>query len=287
MGNWSGERLKPYVRKHSRNALSYGVLTAWTVIVVFPVAWAISSSLKPVTEIFSYTIRWIPQNPTLAGYYRVLTNAMMQRYLLNTLYVSVAATGIVILLATMAGYGFSRYKLKGRRIGLMALIACQMFPPIMFIVPYFLLLRTFQVYNTYAALILTRVVFFLPFSTLMVKSFCDSLPRELEEAAIVDGCSNLMIFIRIILPLVVPAIATILIFTFLNSWNEFLFSVTVVSRDTLRTITVGLAATQGQYDIDWSQLMALSVVSLMAPLMIFVIFQRYFIKGITAGAIKG
>ena len=286
MGNQLLISLKAFSRKN-KNAIIFIVLLIWTLIVIFPLLWAISSSLKPTQEIFSYTIRWIPEKPTISGYVRVLTNSLMQRYLVNTVFVSAVSTFFVIVFATMAGYGFSRYKLKGKQMGLMALIACQMFPPIMFIVPYFLLLKAFAIYNTYTALILTRVVFFLPFSTLMIKSFCDSLPKELEEAAIVDGCSNFTIFIRVVLPLVVPAIATILIFTFLNSWNEFLFSITVVSRDTLRTITVGLAMMRGQYDIDWSQLMALSVVALAAPLLIFVVFQRYFIKGITAGAIKG
>jgi multiple sugar transport system permease protein len=286
MGNQLLINLKAFSRKN-KNAIIFIVLLIWTLIVIFPLLWAISSSLKPTQEIFSYTIRWIPEKPTISGYVRVLTNSLMQRYLVNTVFVSAVSTFFVIVFATMAGYGFSRYKLKGKQMGLMALIACQMFPPIMFIVPYFLLLKAFAIYNTYTALILTRVVFFLPFSTLMIKSFCDSLPKELEEAAIVDGCSNFTIFIRVVLPLVVPAIATILIFTFLNSWNEFLFSITVVSRDTLRTITVGLSMMRGQYDIDWSQLMALSVVALAAPLLIFVVFQRYFIKGITAGAIKG
>lgn len=286
MGNTTTNSFSRFIRKNS-NTLAFIILLIWTIVVLFPLLWAISSSLKPNNEIFSYDIKWIPSKLSFSGYQRVLNSSLMQRYLLNTVFISALSTVIVIILATMAGYGFSRYNLKGKRIGLMALIACQMFPPIMFIVPYFLLMRTFQIYNTYTALILTRVVFFLPFSTLMIKSFSDNLPKELEEAAIVDGCSNLVIFIKIILPLVVPAIATILIFTFLNSWNEFLFSITVVSRDTLRTITVGLAATQGQYDIDWSQLMSLSVISLLAPLTIFVIFQRYFIKGITAGAIKG
>ncbi len=286
MGNQLLISLKAFSRKN-KNAIIFIVLLIWTLIVIFPLLWAISSSLKPTQEIFSYTIRWIPEKPTISGYVRVLTNSLMQRYLVNTVFVSAVSTFFVIVFATMAGYGFSRYKLKGKQMGLMALIACQMFPPIMFIVPYFLLLKAFAIYNTYTALILTRVVFFLPFSTLMIKSFCDSLPKELEEAAIVDGCSNFTIFIRVVLPLVVPAIATILIFTFLNSWNEFLFSITVVSRDTLRTITVGLSMMRGQYDIDWSQLMALSVVALAAPLLIFVVFQRYFIKGITAGAIKG
>ena len=155
-------------------------------------------------------------------------------------------------------------------------------PPPSFI----LLLRSLQLYNTYLALIITRVAFYLPFSTLMIKSFFDSIPRDLEEAATVDGCSQFGIFLRIILPLVLTGVATIFIFSFLNSWNEFLFSVTVVSKDTLRTITVGLAKTKDQYGIDWGTLMSLSIVSLLPPLIIFMMMQQYFIKGLTAGAVK-
>jgi ABC-type glycerol-3-phosphate transport system permease component len=258
----------------------------WAAVILFPLLWAALASIKPRSELFRLDIRWLPENPTLQNYRNIFTNPVLLRYLVNTIVVSAISTAIVIIAATLCGYGFSRYRLKGGRIGLTILIACQMFPPIMFIVPYFLLLRSFQLYNTYLALIVTRVAFYLPFSTLMIKSFFDSIPRDLEEAATVDGCSQFGIFLRIILPLVVTGVATIFIFSFLNSWNEFLFSITVVSKDTLRTITVGLANTRDQYGIDWGALMSLSIVSLLPPLIIFMMMQQYFIKGLTAGAVK-
>lgn len=286
MNNYSIRRRPFFNPRNFRNSYLFILLLIWAAIILFPLLWAFVTSIKPANELFKLDISWLPKSPTLKNYQKVFTDAVMMRYLVNTFGVSLVSTAIVILLATPCGYGFSRYRLKGGKVGLMILIACQMFPPIMFIVPYFLLLKGMHIYNTYLALIITRVVFYLPFSTLMIKSFFDSIPRDLEEAATVDGCTQMGIFLRIILPLVLTGVATIFIFSFLNSWNEFLFSVTVVSKDTLRTITVGLAKTKGQYGIDWGTLMSLSIVSLLPPLIIFMLMQQYFIKGLTAGAVK-
>jgi ABC-type glycerol-3-phosphate transport system permease component len=281
------QKRRPFFNpRNFKNSYLFLLLLIWAIVVLFPPFWALLTSIKPTNELFTLDMHWLPQNPTLENYRIVFTDPVLLRYLINTLFVSLVSTAIVIVLATLAGYGFSRYRLKGGKVGLTILIACQMFPPIMFIVPYFLLMKNIQVYNTYLALIVTRVVFYLPFSTLMIKSFFDSIPHDLEEAATVDGCSQFGIFIRIIVPLVMTGVATIFIFSFLNSWNEFLFSVTVVSRETLRTITVGLAQTKGQYGINWGALMSLSLVSLVPPLIIFMLMQQYFIKGLTAGAVK-
>ena len=280
-------RKKPFFSATNfKNSYVFILLVIWAVVVLFPLLWALSSSLKPPSELFTLKLRWLPQHPTIDNYTRVFANPEMRRFLLNTLFVSLISTVIIIVLATFCGYGFSRYRLKGGKIALMLLVACQMFPPIMFIVPYFIIMRNMSMYDTYTALIVTRVVFYLPFSSLMIKSFFDSIPRELEEAATVDGCSQLGIFVRIVLPLVVTGVATIFIFSFLNSWNEFVFSVTVVSRNPLKTITVGLAASVAQYGVDWGQLMSLSMISLFPPLIIFMFMQKYFIKGLTAGAVK-
>jgi multiple sugar transport system permease protein len=283
----SSIRRKPFFSATNfRNSYVFVLLLLWAAVVLFPLLWALISSLKPRPELFKLPLRWLPQHPTLENYAKVFADPVMMRFLLNTLFVSVVSTVVIIVLATLCGYGFSRYRLKGGRIGLTILIACQMFPPIMFIVPYFVIMRNMGIYDTYIALIVTRVVFYLPFSSLMIKSFFDSIPRELEEAATVDGCSQLGIFFRIVLPLVVTGIATIFIFSFLNSWNEFVFSVTVVSRNPLKTITVGLAASVAQYHIDWGQLMSLSMISLFPPLLIFMLMQKYFIRGLTTGAVK-
>ena len=269
-----------------RNSIVFLLLLFWAAFVLFPLLWGIVSSLKPRPELFSLPLHWLPRHPTLDNYTKVFANPDMRRFLFNTLIVSAISTAVIIVLATLCGYGFSRYRLKAGRIGLTILIACQMFPPIMFIVPYFIIMRNFNIYNKYLALIVTRVVFYLPFSSLMIKSFFDGIPRELDEAARVDGCSQFGTFVRIVLPLVVTGLATIFIFSFLNSWNEFVFSVTVVSSNTLKTITVGLAASVSQYDVDWGQLMSLSMISLALPLLIFMMMQKYFIRGLTAGAVK-
>jgi len=261
-------------------------LVVWAVIVLFPLAWAFLASLKPREEIFTLDLKWLPKNPTLEHYKAIFADEKIMRFFLNTIVTSFLSTFVIVILATCAGYGFSRYNIKAGRAALVVLVACQMFPPIMFIVPYFVLMKDMQLYNTLGALVVTRVVFYLPFCTLMIKSFFDSIPKDLEEAATVDGCSQFGTFIRIILPVVRTGVVTIFIFSFLNSWNEFLFSVTVVSRDSLRTITVGLASQVGEYGVNWGTLMAMSMMSLAPPLIIFMSMQKYFIRGLTAGAVK-
>jgi multiple sugar transport system permease protein len=278
---------KPFFNpRNFKNSYLFIFLIIWAAIVLFPLVWAFLASLKPPNELFTLDLHWLPQNPTLDNYRYVFEDPKIMRFFLNTIYVSFMSTIVIVILATFAGYGFSRYKIRGGRTALVILVACQMFPPIMFIVPYFLLMKGLNIYNTYMALIVTRVVFYLPFCTLMIKSFFDSIPRDLEEAATVDGCNQFGIFLRIILPVVLTGVVTIFIFSFLNSWNEFLFSVTVVSRDSLRTITVGLASTQGQYGVNWGTLMSMSMMSLAPPLIIFMSMQKYFIRGLTAGAVK-
>ncbi|NQT58623.1 MAG: carbohydrate ABC transporter permease [Bacteroidetes bacterium] len=261
-------------------------LVIWAFIVLFPIIWAFLASLKPSEEIFTLDLKWLPQNPTLENYKVIFTDPKLMRFFTNTIYISFLSTIVIVILATCAGYGFSRYKIKAGKAALITLVACQMFPPIMFIVPYFILMKNLNIYNTITALVVTRVVFYLPFCTLMIKSFFDSIPRDLEEAATVDGCSQFGTFVRIILPVVRTGVVTIFIFSFLNSWNEFLFSITVVSRDSLKTITVGLASQVGQYQVNWGSLMSMSVMSLAPPLIIFMSMQRYFIRGLTAGAVK-
>jgi len=261
-------------------------LVIWAFIVLFPLIWAFLASLKPREEIFTLDLKWLPKNPTLEHYKAIFADEKIMRFFINTIVISFLSTFVIVILATCAGYGFSRYKIKAGRAALVVLVACQMFPPIMFIVPYFVLMKDIHLYNTIGALVVTRVVFYLPFCTLMIKSFFDSIPRDLEEAATVDGCSQFGTFIRIILPVVRTGVVTIFIFSFLNSWNEFLFSITVVSRDSLRTITVGLASQVGEYGVNWGTLMSMSMMSLAPPLIIFMSMQKYFIRGLTAGAVK-
>jgi multiple sugar transport system permease protein len=261
-------------------------LVIWAFIVLFPLIWAFLASLKPREEIFTLDLKWLPKNPTLEHYKAIFADAKIMRFFVNTIIISFLSSFVIVFLATCAGYGFSRYKIKFGKAALVILVACQMFPPIMFIVPYFILMKDIHLYNTIGALVVTRIVFYLPFCTLMIKSFFDSIPRDLEEAATVDGCSQFGTFMRIILPVVRTGVVTIFIFSFLNSWNEFLFSITVVSRDSLRTITVGLASQVGEYGVNWGTLMSMSMMSLAPPLIIFMSMQKYFIKGLTAGAVK-
>jgi len=264
----------------------YIFFTVEVCLVLFPLVWTLLSSLKPTSEIFKIPITWIPEKFTFQHYLKILSTPAYLRYFFNTFYVSFVSTFIVLVIAALCGYGFSRFKIKGKKIILTFILTSQMFPPILFIIPYFNIIKELSLYNTYTALIITRIVFILPFAIWMLKAFFDSLPIELEEAAMMDGCSRMSAFVKITLPLSIPGIASMAIFSFIRAWNEFLFSLTLTSSDSMKTITVGLTGFLEQYEVHWDLLMAMSLLSVIPPIIIFITMQEYFIRGLTAGGLK-
>ena len=265
----------------------YAALAALAVFCLFPVAWVGVSSLKDLSETFRIPPVWLPRHPTLQNFVAVLTLRSFGRYFLNSFIVSGATTFLSIVLASLAGYGFSRFRFRGARVLMVAVLAAQMFPGLVLIIPVFTLASRVHLLNTYVVLILAYTSFSLPFCVWMMKGFFDGIPQELDEAAVIDGCTRMGVFARVVLPLSLPGLVATAIFSFLVAWNEFLFGVVLATRENMYVVTVGIASTIGEFQVRWNELMASAVLATVPTLVLYSLLERHLVRGLSAGAVKG
>jgi multiple sugar transport system permease protein len=253
----------------------------------FPVLWMLSSSLKSNTEIFAYPPRLIGESFSFAAYIAVLTTPSQLRFFFNSYLVSILVTLLTLVVGILGGYSFSRYQFRFKKPLNMLIISVQAVPPITLLIPYFGLIVALKLYNTYPALVLTYMVFTLPYAIIMMTGYFNTLPRELDEAVMIDGGSSSVALWRVLVPISLPGIVSVGIYTFMLAWNEFLFALTLTKTNDMRTVPVGIALLMGQHSYEWNQMMAMSVLGSLPVLLLFLIFQRYFIAGMTAGSVKG
>jgi multiple sugar transport system permease protein len=275
---------------HLRSSrLSQAVLLVGNVLVtaafLFPLAWMLLGAFKQDGDLLSPSPSWFFE-PTLEHWHFVLANWNVGTHLANSLIVASAATVLTILLGVPAAYGFSRYPMTGRDTILIDLLTLKMIPPIAAAVPLFLLAQKTGLYNSLLVLVMLNTAFQLPFVILVMKSFMDDLPRDLDEAAEIDGCGNFRILIRVILPLAMPGVICCTLFVFIFTWNEFLFANVMVGGD-LRPlpVVVGLALTHR--GILWGPALALGVIVTLPVLALSLALSRYMVRGLTFGAVKG
>jgi multiple sugar transport system permease protein len=282
-------RVAPRAGKSTSSATFwvYLALLGMVVYCLFPLAWMISTSLKPTEDTYLIPPLWIPPTPTLSSYWTVLGIQSFPRYFLNSAIVSLATTVLAMVFACLAGYGFSRFRFRGSNILMIFTLITQMFPGILLVIPYFAVMSSIGLFNTYPALVIAYTSFALPFCIWMLKGFFDSIPGELDEAAMIDGCSRTTAFLRVILPLSTPGLAATAIFSFLVAWNEFLFAVVLTSTPDMFLVTVGIVSNIGQFRIQWNDLMAASVLATIPTIILYTFLERYLVQGLTAGAVKG
>jgi len=253
----------------------------------FPVLWMLSTSLKPTTEIFKLPPTWVPETATTAAYATLLEQGHFLRYLFNSLLVALATTGLSVLVASMAGYVFARIQFLGRKAVLFGILTAQMIPGVLFLLPVYALIRQLGLLDTYSGLILANVAFALPFSIWMMYGFYRHIPRDVEEAAWVDGAGTLRTYFRVVLPMARPGLVSCAIFCFLTAWDEFVFALTLINSDELRTLPVGLFSFIGQFGIEWNYLMAGAVLVTLPAMVFFILFQKHVLEGYSSGAVKG
>ncbi|MFD6420136.1 carbohydrate ABC transporter permease [Streptomyces sp. NPDC060194] len=264
-----------------------GLLTAFVVLPVFVM---VSSSLKPLQDV-SGEFRWIPSGLTIRPYLDIWTTVPLARYFVNSLIVAGLATVCSVVIAVFAAYAVSRYDFPGRRFFTVSVLSTQMFPGILFLLPLFLIyvnigrVTGIELFGSRGGLILTYLTFSLPFSIWMLIGYFDSVPRELDEAAKVDGCGPLGALVRVIIPAAVPGIVAVTVYAFMTAWGEVLFA-SVMTNDTTRTLAVGLQGYATQNDVYWNQVMAASLVVSVPVVVGFLLLQRYLVAGLTAGAVK-
>lgn len=251
-----------------------------------PILWMLISSFKTNTEVFAYPPRIITKGFSLDAYTAVLSDPTKLRFFLNSYLVALSVTLVTLVVAVLAAYAFSRYEFRGKGLVTTVIIGVQAVPPITLIIPYFSLIVALGLYNSYLGLILTYTVFTVPYAVIMMTSYFDTLPRELDEAVKVDGAGPLTALFRILVPIALPGIVSVGVYTFMIAWNEYLFALTLTQTTDRRTLPIGIQLLLGQTTQNWSELMAMSLLGILPVLVLFLLFQRWFIGGLTSGAVK-
>ena len=269
--------------------LRYALCGVAVVAALLPVYWMLTISLKTEIDQFAVPPRWIIFSPTLVHYKDAFAARSFGQYLLTSLIVSVAATACAMLLGTLAAYALTQFRFPHRLDKHLSLwiLSTRMFPPIVTVVPLFLLMRDVRLLDTRASLIIVYTAFNLPFVVWMMRGFFAEIPRELEEAARVDGDSRLGALRRVMLPLVAPGLAATAVFCLIISWNEFLFALVLTQTDAAMTLPVGIAGRVTQYEIKWGVMSAAATVAMMPILIFALMVQRYLVRGLSLGAVKG
>ncbi|TPW70209.1 carbohydrate ABC transporter permease [Schumannella sp. 10F1B-5-1] len=252
----------------------------------FPVLWMLSSSFKKNPEIFASPPSFITAGFSFDAYVRILTDPEKVRFFINSYAVSLAVTIATLIVAILAAYAFSRYEFPFKKPLNVVIVSVQAVPPITLLIPYFGLMVTLGLYNTYAGLILTYMVFTLPYAIIMMTGYFNTLPKELDEAAKVDGSSSFGALWRILVPISIPGIVSVGIYTFMIAWNEYLFALTLTRTNDMRTVPIGIQLLMGQHSYEWNEMMAMSILGSIPVLLLFLFFQRFFIGGLTAGSVK-
>ncbi|MDW8298582.1 MAG: carbohydrate ABC transporter permease [Anaerolineae bacterium] len=254
--------------------------------VLFPIYWMAASSVKIPREIIARRVTLVPQSFTTQHYEKLLSASNFPTYTVNSLIVSLSTMVISVTLAVLAGYGVYQTKFFGSQTFLRAMLVAYAFPTVLLIVPLYFVLSALGLVDTYYALIIVNVTLTAPFAVWLLQAFFRSVPQDIVDAALVDGAGQLFVLWRIVLPLIAPGIAAISIFCFVTSWTEYLFASILINSDALRTLPPGLAGIIGQYQIDWGLLMAGAVAVTLPVVIIFALFGRSFVSGLTQGAVK-
>ena len=252
----------------------------------FPVLWMFVSSLKPNAEIFSWPPEWISNTFSLNAYVAVFQSPERLRFFFNSYFIASVVVVLTLFIALLAAYSFSRFTFKGKGTINTLVVSVQAIPPITLLIPYLSLIVSLRIFNTYWALILTYLLFTLPYAILMLTGYMNTLPKDLDEAVMMDGGSRWMALWKVLVPATVPGLVSAGMYTFMLSWNEYLFALALTRTNDMRTVPVGINLLMGQHAFEWNQMMSMSVLGSLPVLLLFLFFQKYFIAGMTAGAVK-
>lgn len=269
-----------------KRVMFYGFVVLFVGIIVLPFFWQFMTSVKPLSEISAMPAKWVPSSVHLQFYRNVFQKHPFARYLLNSFIVAMVTTLLSILIGASAAYALARLRFKGKKFMLMSILSVSMFPTIATLSPIYLLLKQFKLLNTYAGLIIPYITFALPLSIWLLTNFFSQLPKGFEEAAALDGCSRGRIFFTIMLPLIKPATFSVALIVFINAWNEYIYALTFMTDDLMRTVPVGIALFPSNYELPWGDMAAGSIVVTVPLIILVLIFQKKIIAGLTTGGVK-
>ena len=264
--------------------VSYLILVVAGIIALVPFLYVVSTSLKDSAALFSYPPEWLPSEPTLLNFRSLLQEYPYLRWTLNSLIVASAVTAIKVVIDSMAGYAFAKLNFPGKDALFLVVLMTLMIPFAATLIPLFLIVRGLGLTNSYLGLILPALA--SPIGIFMMRQFIESLPSDLENAARLDGCSELQIFRRVILPLMKPGLVVLGVFTFMTQWTSYLWPLVINTREEMFTLTVGVQSLRSLFTVDWGILSAGAVLSMLPLILVFLFLQRYFIAGSIAGALK-
>ena len=262
-------------------------ILVYIVFALFPLYWLLKVSVTPNDLLYSEGVRMWPSRASIEHYGFVLEHSDFPKFFMNSVIVSSATAFIVTILASLAGYALSRFRFRGKYWIVVLMLLTQMFPLVMLVAPIFKMLSPLGLTNSLTGLVVVYVAFNLPFATFLMQSFFDGIPKDLEEAAMIDGATRFRAFRQIILPLTLPGIAATLGFVFTAAWSELLFALMLISGVDSSTFPVGLLSFVSKFSVDFGQMMAAGVMALIPACLFFLLIQRYLVQGLTAGAVKG
>jgi multiple sugar transport system permease protein len=268
-------------------SLIYSVIAVYLFITVAPLVWVLSTSFKPNQEAISFPPKFLPDHPTLENYFFVLTDSKLVLSLINSLIVSVGSTALSVTVSALAGYAFARYDFKGKNLLMSTILALFMIPVVINIIPLYIMLANVGLLNSIVALVLTFQILIIPLNIFLLKNYFESLPKELEEAALIDGCSKLGALIRVTIPMSLPGFLIAAILSFRFSWNEFVLPVVIANKPDSMIFQVALYQFISLYRIDWGYLTAGINIAIIPVVVLMLIFQKKMIRGLTLGAVRG
>jgi len=276
-------------KKVGVSLLKYITLSIILLFLLYPIYWVLITSFKTNMEAYKFPPSFIPINPTIKSYFDLfLVNNYFFVYYMNNFIVSGLSAIITIFLAITSGYELSRFHFKWNKWLIAAFLSAQMFPMISRLISLYSIMRNIHLINTMFGLVLAIVAGMLPFSIMLMSSFFDSVPKAIEEAAKIDGASRFEILFKMVVPLVVPGILAVGIYSFLVAWDDYLHAATLIQTDSLRTLSIGISMRYlGELSYDWSMINTISIVGMLPMVVLFFFFQKYMIKGLVAGAVKG
>ncbi len=278
---------KDVLLKTVRRVASGAVIAVFFVLALFPMYWLLVTSLKPRTEIFSESTRLIPHTVTLDNYGDVYERTPIFRYFTNSMTLSVITVVSCLFIASLAAYAVSRYRFRGRKPFFLLMLSSQMLPLTTLIIPLYMIWSRFKLLDSYVSILVTYAGFFVPVAIWLLTSYFQSIPRTIDEAAIIDGCGVLKRLFSVILPLAMPGVMAAGLTVFISAWQELMISMTFLHSDHLKTIPAGVISFISHEGIQWGGLTAAGVIACIPILLVFLVLQKALISGLTEGAIKG
>ena len=270
----------------SRTLKIYIPLGLLMVFILFPYIWTFITSIKPADELYTNQFQFLPEKPTLEYYAQLLGEKKFILGARNSIIVSVSTSVVTLIIALMAAYACSRYNFKGKKYVLVGFLLIYMFPPVLLLMPIFVVMKNLALLNTFTSLVVAYCTFSIPFAIWLLTGFMNDIPEELEEAGIVDGCNRFNAFIRIIFPVMAPGIVAALIYIFIYSWNEFIFA-NMFTVSKTKTIPIVIYSFIGENNIDWGLLTSGGILTGLPIIIMFMFIQKNLVKGLTSGGVKG